>query len=127
MANKSKNTGNDKNPNEQQDKRQNQQSDKKKGFDQGMGNNNASDSEKKTNQPERSGANLRSEDRKDMGNPDKATNVDRKVTNQADQGIDPRQHTPVDDDADTISQKNEPEINPPHTQPEKTEKKLPEM
>ena len=127
MANKSKNTSND-NPKEQQDKRQtNQQSDQKKGFEQGAGNNNMNEGDRKAKQPERSGADIRSEDRKDMGNPDKATNVDRKVTNQADQGIDPRQHVPMDDDADTNSQASEPEINPPHQQPEKTEKKLPEM
>jgi len=127
MANKSQKPSNG---NDAKDPKSN----KKKGFEQGTGNNNttAEDSRLKDN-PNLKDQNdmdmdFRDVDRRDKRDQSKITNQDRKVTNQ-DQPVQNKktEHTPMDDDSDVISQKNDPEIDPPHTDPERTEKKLPQM
>ena len=127
MANKSQTPSNG---NDAKDPKSN----KKKGFEQGTGNNNttADDSRLKDN-PNLKDQNdmdmdFRDVDRRDKRDQSKITNQDRKVTNQ-DQPVQNKktEHTPMDDDSDVISQKNDPEIDPPHNDPERTEKKLPQM
>jgi hypothetical protein len=134
MAKNAKNPANDKNTMNQgqNDKAPTNQSaaNKKAGFEEGTGNNNQPglDPEMKKNQNRFSqdDTGQTSATRTTESEQQRATNVDRKVTNQAFSG-DTRKHVPMDDDADTTSQKNDPEINPPQMEPEKTEKKLPEM
>ena len=107
---------------------------KKKAFEQGTGNNNttADDSRLKDNRDLKNQNDMdmdfRDVDRRDRGDQSKITNEDRKITNQ-DQPVKNKktEHTPMDDDSDVVSQKNDPEIDQPHTDPERTEKKLPQM
>ena len=127
MANKSQkpingNNGKDTKPN------------KKKAFEQGTGNNNttADDSKLKDNPDLKSQNDMemdfRDVDRRNKGDQSKITNQDRKITNQDQPAKNKKtEHVPMDDDSDIVSQKNDPEIDQPHTDPERTEKKLPQM
>jgi hypothetical protein len=109
-------------------------SNKKKAFEQGTGNNNttADDSRLKDN-PDLKNQNdidmdFRDVDRRDKRDQSKITNEDRKITNQDQPSKSKKtEHVPMDDDSDMVSQKNDPEIDQPHTDPERTEKKLPQM
>ncbi|HEY6438229.1 MAG TPA: hypothetical protein VIY47_16680 [Ignavibacteriaceae bacterium] len=127
MANKSQKPSNGNNGNEPK-------LNKKKAFEQGTGNNNttAEDSRLKDNADLKNqndmNMDFRDVDRRDKRDQSKITNEDRKITNQ-DQPVKNKktEHTPMDDDSDIVSQKSDPEIDPPHTDPERTEKKLPQM
>jgi len=107
-------------------------SNKKKAFEQGTGNNSttADDSRLKDNPDlkNQDDMDFRDVDRRDKRDQSKVTNEDRKITNQDQPAKSKKtEHIPMDDDSDVISQKNDPEIDPPHTDPERTEKKLPQM
>lgn len=123
-----KKTQNPQNANSASDQKKN----KKKGFEQGTGNNNTTAKDSKMNdrrsQSDDDDMGNKYQERSDRGDQTKITNEDRKITNQDLPRKSKREeYDEVDDDSEVVSQKNDPEIDAPHSDPEPTEKKLPKM